>query len=276
MPEDIIFCIDMQHNYASAFRDGQAGFEAACSKVGAFSEAALQRGIPTWTFYYHFGPQTGGEKDIPCQLGSPAFLKHSSSAFDKPELLPELRKEGVKKIYIMGCYMNDCLVATAIDAVLHDYETVIVQNLAFDQSSKTPVHASWTEEQIRRCIHLRFHGKIRADMSVYALSDNSRHLYNMARKQVKPIASLAEYELIKDMCGPSVMDVAQLYDRQCLGFGNLAAKFGKLKAVHDMKMSGHPDYLATLTIGIKKTEDILKEYPRRVSGNLPVLSARPT
>lgn len=80
------------------------------------------------------------DKKSTLQLPNPVYSlkrspKEKESCFDNPLLLSRLQKNNIKRLYIVGYDANHCIKTTAVDAVNHAFETVVVENACAGQDT---------------------------------------------------------------------------------------------------------------------------------------------
>lgn len=152
-PGDALLIVDVQNDFCPGGALPIAEGDKVVPVLNEWIAAAREQGVPVyasqdWHHETHlsFAPQ-GGPWPVHCVQGTPGaafhpeldlpdntivvtkgarFDKDQYSAFDETGLEHELKKRGVKRLWIGGLAQDVCVKATALDAARHGFETHVI------------------------------------------------------------------------------------------------------------------------------------------------------
>lgn len=249
MPEEVIISVDMQDRYKPNF---PGGYDLACSLCALFSDAAAECGVPTWRIFYDSGPDA-----LLSELDQPIFIKNDSSAFSNPFLLPELQRQGVKRINLIGYALGDCVAATAIDAAQKGFEVFVVQDLAFGCPSNIEMRKS---DDYRRRVFAALESYFSLGIMLpYPAYVSAAHQLSdqLFRRHIDNIRGLPPVPLETPRHGPFLHDIAQEQVYAAHKLGGLSVRMERAKIMASKRATKTPDYTALKSIQAETTDDIV-------------------
>jgi nicotinamidase/pyrazinamidase len=152
-PDDALIIVDVQIDFCPGGALPIDGGDAVVPVLNRWLAAAVDAHVPTfasrdWHPRHHLSfVESGGEWPVHCVQDSPGarfhpdlklpsstivvtkgvrFDRDQYSVFDQTGLATELRKQGVRRVWVGGLAQDVCVRATVLDAAREGFETIVI------------------------------------------------------------------------------------------------------------------------------------------------------
>ena len=152
-PDDALIIVDVQIDFCPGGALPIEGGDAVVPVLNRWIAAAVDARVPTfasrdWHPRHHLSfVESGGEWPVHCVQDSPGarfhpelklpgstivvtkgvrFDRDQYSAFDQTGLATELRKQGIRRVWVGGLAQDVCVRATVLDAAREGFETIVI------------------------------------------------------------------------------------------------------------------------------------------------------